>query len=285
VIERSFIQEGVKHVELDRYLSKELDGAGFAGVEIQKTPLVTRVILSVTKAGMVIGKKGQNIKRLTRDIEEKFKIDNPQLEIRQIERPELNARAMVAKMVSLLNRGFSWRSISYRIVRDIISAGAMGVEIRLAGKLGGKGARKMRKRLFEGYMKKAGDEVRLVDYAKGPANTKGGVIGIKIRIVRPGTVFKDKLTEESLTKEVKAAEEKPAEKVEAKTEEVAVEKSVEKVEKKERKPRKNKEEKPAEGSHEKKAEAPVEVSEEKKAGETGREVSVEAGEVKQDESK
>lgn len=150
MIERSFIQEGVKHVELDMYLSKELAGAGFAGVEIQKTPLVTRVILSVTKAGMVIGKKGQNIKKLTRDIEEKFKIDNPQLEIRQIERPELDARAMVAKMVSLLNRGFSWRSISYRIVRDIISAGAMGVEIRLAGKLGGKGARKMREEAFRG---------------------------------------------------------------------------------------------------------------------------------------
>lgn len=282
MIERTFIQEGIKDVELENYLKKELSGAGFTCLEIQKTPLVTRVILNVTKAGMVIGKKGQNIRRLTKEIEERFKIDNPQLEIKQIERPELDARAMVDRMIGLLNRGFSWRSVSYRAVRDIMRAGAMGVEIKLAGKLGGKGARKMRKRLIEGYMKKVGFEAKLVDYAKGPAYTKGGAIGIKIRIVRPGTVFTDKLSEglfvkEAVVEKPAVVEEKPIEVIEEKKK--AVEAVKAEPEKKQKEPRKKRVKKE---TVEKKEQAVEEKAGEK---EKAKETTVEAVGVKDSEVK
>ena len=193
MIERHFVKQGIKRLELEEYLKKELDRAGFTKSEIVKTPLVTRIVVNVTHPGLAIGKSGQNIRRLTKEIEEKFQIDNPQLEIKQIEIPELDAQAMADKMANLLTRGYSWRSVAYRTLRDIIKAGAMGVEINLAGVLAGKGQRKRRQRIAEGYMKKVGDQAKLVDYAKADSYPKFGAIGIKVRIVRPNTQFSDKI--------------------------------------------------------------------------------------------
>ena len=74
MIERYFLQQNYKKIELERYLRKELDKAGFTMLEVVKTPLVTRIVLHVTRPGLAIGKGGQNIRQLTKDIEEKFGI-------------------------------------------------------------------------------------------------------------------------------------------------------------------------------------------------------------------
>ncbi|MDO8538172.1 MAG: 30S ribosomal protein S3 [archaeon] len=207
MIERHFVRQGIKRLELEEFLKKELDRAGFTRSDIVKTPLVTRIVVNVTHPGLAIGKSGQNIRRLTKEIEEKFQIDNPQLEIKEIEVPELDAQAMADKMANLLTRGYSWRSVAYRTLRDIVKAGAVGVEISLGGVLAGKGQRKRSQRIAEGYMKKVGEQTRLVDYAKADSYPKFGAIGIKIRIVKPNTQFTDKVNiEEILAKRSAAAE-------------------------------------------------------------------------------
>ena len=193
MIERTFIQQNMRRLELENYIRLNMDRAGFTRLEIVKTPLVTRLIVNVTHPGLAIGKSGQNIKRLTKEIGEKFKIENPQLEIQEIKVPELDARATVDRLKTLLERGFSWRSIAYKVTHDISMKGAQGVELVLSGALGGKGQRKRSQRIATGYMKKTGDQVKLVDYAKITAYPKYGAIGIKLRIVRPETVFPDKI--------------------------------------------------------------------------------------------
>ena len=193
MIERHFIEQGIKRVELDEYLAKEMDKAGFTKSEIVKTPLVTRIIVNVVKPGLAIGKSGSNIRKITETIAQRFGIENPQLEIKELAVPELDARAMVNKVKGAIERGFSWRSIAYRTVKDIEAKGAQGIELILSGKLTGKGGRKRRQRIAVGYMKKTGHQVKLVDFAKATAYPKPGAIGIKIRIVRPETVFPDKV--------------------------------------------------------------------------------------------
>jgi len=121
MIERIFIQQGMKKIELENYMRNQLDKAGFTHLNIVKTPLVTRIVLNVTKPGLAIGKGGQTIRQLTNDIETKFGINNPQIEIKEIENPTLDAQATVDKMVSLLERGFSWRSIAFRTVKNIMA--------------------------------------------------------------------------------------------------------------------------------------------------------------------
>ncbi len=210
VIERTFIEQGMKHLALEEYLKEELYKAGFTGATMVKTPLVTRIIVSVTRPSLAIGKSGQNIRNITETIERKFKVENPQIEIKLVEVPELCAMAMANRLKSSFERGYAWRGVVYKTVRSIMEAGAQGVEIRISGKLAGKGGRKKRHRFVEGYMKKVGEQARLVDYAKATAYPKSGAIGIKVRIVGPGTIFPDKVGVEvaaKLKEEVVAMEE------------------------------------------------------------------------------
>ncbi len=210
MIERTFIQQNIKKINIENFLHKHLEKAGFTGLKMSKTPLVTRIVLHVTRPGLAIGKKGKNIRMLTKELEEKFGIENPQIEIQEISQPELNAKAMVDKMTSLLERGYSWRSVAYRTVEDVMNAGAQGVELLLKGKLAGKGGRKRKERIAVGYMKKAGALSELVEYAKGDAYPKAGAIGVKLRIIKPDIVFPDKVDVSRIGEEEKS-EEKPEE--------------------------------------------------------------------------
>jgi len=77
-------------------------------------------------------------------------------------------------------------------MQDIMNAKAQGAELILSGKLAGKGGRKRRVRIAQGYIKKVGNQVNLVDFAKANAYPKPGAIGIKLRIIHPGVEFPDK---------------------------------------------------------------------------------------------
>ena len=105
MIERTFVDQGIKRVELEEYLASKLAKAGFTKSEIVKTPLVTRIIINVIRPGLAIGKSGANIRSLTETISEKFGVENPQLEIKEIPVPELEATAMVNKIKALIERG------------------------------------------------------------------------------------------------------------------------------------------------------------------------------------
>jgi len=191
--ERTFIEQGMKKIQLEQYMKKNLNKAGFTGLHMVKTPLVTRIVLTVARPGLAIGKGGQNIKMLTEEISQKFSIDNPQIEIQDIKNPALDSKATVDKMVELIERGFNWKSVVFRTVRDISAAGAQGMELVLKGKLSGKGGRKRKHRVIQGYMKKVGNQIELVDRAKASAYPKAGAIGIKLSIIRPEVVFPDKI--------------------------------------------------------------------------------------------
>lgn len=193
MIERYFVEQGIRKIELDKYLKGELERAGFTKSEIVKTPLVTRIVVNVTSPGLAIGKGGQTIRQLTETIKTRFGIDNPQLEIREITQPQLDAQAVVDKMSGMVSRGFSWRSVVFKTMGEIMRAGAQGVEIVAKGVIAGKGQRKRRVRFYQGYMKKVGDQVKLVGFAKASARTKIGNIGFKVRIVRPEVIFPEKI--------------------------------------------------------------------------------------------
>ena len=205
MIEKTFVAQGIKKLQLDDYLSKELDKAGFTNSEIMKTPLVTRIVVNVTRPGLAIGKSGSNISQLTEQIGKRFGIDNPQLEIKEIQKPELHAQAIANKIKAMIERGFSWRSVVFKSLQDSKRAGAQGVEIIVSGKITGKAGRKKRMRFADGYMKKIGEQARLVEYGAADAYPKVGAIGIKVWIVRPETVFPDKIKLDEYLKKKDAA--------------------------------------------------------------------------------
>jgi small subunit ribosomal protein S3 len=201
MIEKMFVKQGLKKVQLHQYLKKELGRAGFTGFDMVKTPLVTRIIVNVSRPGLAIGKGGQNIRTLTETISKVYGVDNPQLEIKEIPTPDLDAKSVCDKMKNMIERGFAWRSVAFRTVQDIERAGAQGMEVILSGKLAGKGGRKKQVRFIKGYMKKVGDQTKLVDEAKVTTYPKVGAIGVTVRIIRPGVFFPDKVDVKQIFKD------------------------------------------------------------------------------------
>ena len=214
--ERTFIRENTNRVLIKEFLIKKIEGAGFGGMNIQRTPMGTRINILVERPGMVIGKGGHKIKELTEAIRENFKVDNPQIEIEEAGgRASLNAQIMAEKLAEALERGWHFRRAGHSTVRRIMDAGAKGCQVIIAGKL--TGARHRTEKFTEGHVKYCGEVARQVmDYGYAIAKLKAGVLGVKVRIMKTDAVLPDeiKLLTSDLVKpkDVKKIDEKPVEK-------------------------------------------------------------------------
>ncbi len=214
LIERKFIKEGLNRSNLTHFLENDLRRAGFIGVEVQKTPVATRIAISVERPGLVIGRKGSNIKKLTDSIESQFGLDNVQIKVEEVAVPELNAKVMARRIAGSLERGINFRRVIHFSLEKIMKSGAKGAEIVVSGKLVGKGGKGRSERVSAGYLKKAGEPAKLVQVAQTQAIKKAGIIGVTVRIVTPDVVFPDKVdimkaVADAAEAEVKKKEQKP----------------------------------------------------------------------------
>ncbi len=129
------MKNNFRNLELDEYLASTLKDAGYGDVEVQKTPIGTRITLYVTRPGLVIGRKGTGIKDLTTRLEEKFGLTNPQISVLEVSVPELNPKIMCNRIAQLIERGTAFRRAAMWSMNTIMNAGALGVEVAIAGKL------------------------------------------------------------------------------------------------------------------------------------------------------
>ena len=214
--ERTFIRENTNRVLIKEFLIKKIEGAGFGGMNIQRTPMGTRINILVERPGMVIGKGGRKIKELTDAIRDNFKVDNPQIEIEEAgAKSSLNAQIMAEKLAEALERGWHFRRAGHSTVRRIIDAGAKGCQVIIAGKL--TGARHRTEKFTEGHVKYCGETARQVmDTGYAVAKLKAGILGVKVRIMKPDAKLPDEIklrvSEADKTKEKTKKEEKPVEK-------------------------------------------------------------------------
>ncbi|MDI6690865.1 MAG: 30S ribosomal protein S3 [Candidatus Bathyarchaeota archaeon] len=215
-----FITESKKKTQIDEFLQKKLEKAGYGGVSISKTPLGTHIVIYAMRPGMVIGRGGETIKELASTLEEKFKVSNPQISVSEIEIPELNAYVVASRVASALERGVHFRRAGFWALNQVMEAGALGAEIIISGKLRTERARFEKFRA--GYMPKCGDSaLKYMRKAEVHVQLKPGIFGIRVRIMPPDAVFPDK---------IQIAETLPSEEPTEPTEEATEEKSEEKKE-------------------------------------------------------
>jgi small subunit ribosomal protein S3 len=193
VNERKFVRENTKRSLIKKYLLKEIEGAGFGGMSIQRTPIGTRINILVERPGMVIGKSGVKIKQLTEDIKKRFEVDNPQIEIQEAGAgAPLNAQIMAEKLAEALERGWHFRRAGHSTVRRIMNAGAKGCQVIIAGKL--TGARHRTEKFTEGHVKYCGETAKeVMELGYATAKLKPGVLGVKVRIMKPDAVLPDEI--------------------------------------------------------------------------------------------
>ncbi|NMC05720.1 MAG: 30S ribosomal protein S3 [Candidatus Lokiarchaeota archaeon] len=181
---RLFAVKARESMQLKEYFRKNLDGVGFQGLDIQKTPLGTRVTIKAARPGLVIGKKGANVKGLTEVLARDFKIENPQIDVDEVRNPELDGQIMAERLASALEKGQHYRRSGYGLLRRIMRAGAEGCEIIITGKITSQRARYQKMR--QGNIKRCGDPVKHVSRGCAHAKLKSGILGIRINILPKG---------------------------------------------------------------------------------------------------
>ena len=195
---KNVIKDNFRNMELHEFLAEALKDAGYGGIEVQKTPVGARLTLYVTRPGLVIGRKGVGIKDLMTKIEQKFGLQNPQISVLEISNPELDPQIMCNRIAQLIERGTAFRRAAMWSLNTIISAGALGVEVVISGKL------RTERAHFEkhtiGIVPKSGDIAdKIVKIGVSYVLTKMGLMGIRLRIASKAALpqefeFKDGTT-------------------------------------------------------------------------------------------
>jgi small subunit ribosomal protein S3 len=188
--ELQFIENGLQRTQIDEFFQDELGRAGYGGMEIAKTPMGTQIVLKAEKPGMVIGKGGKNIRKITTTLEEDFGLEDPQVDVQEVEEPDLNARIVADRLANALERGWYFRKAGHTTIDRIIEAGALGAEIVLSGKV--TGARSRVEKFNRGYIKHNGEPAEeIVDHGVGTAVVQLGTIGVQVKIIPPGAELPD----------------------------------------------------------------------------------------------
>jgi small subunit ribosomal protein S3 len=191
--EKKFVNFKKEELGVKEYIKGSLGKGRISDVSIEYTPVGEKIIIGTSRPGIVIGRRGEKIDELTRVLKKRFKLDNPNIEIREITEPSLDAHLVADEIALLLERqgSLKFKVIAYKMLKQIMHSGALGVEIVLSGKLPSERARSWR--FAQGYLKKTGDPAKVVDRAQSQAITIPGVIGIKVSILPPNAVIHDRI--------------------------------------------------------------------------------------------
>ena len=225
MIERKIIEMKKQELAIREYVEKQLGKSKISDLKIERIPVGEKIVVITNKPGLIIGREGENIQKISTMLRKKFNLENPQIEVNELEKPEFDAKTVADNIGTSLERfgPLRFKFIAYRALERIAKAGALGAEIRLSGKLPSERAKS--RRFAFGFLKKTGETKNIVKRAKAKAFTKPGVIGIKVAIVPKDTKIPDKIEIkkvhieiEEVEKEVKEKKEEEKEKTEKKKE-------------------------------------------------------------------
>ena len=190
---KEMLKERVRRVQVHDYVQNKTSRAGFGGLSIQRTPLGTHVRIAAERPGLVIGRKGSDIQRLTEELERKFGYENLQVEAGEVNNFALNPLIMAAKVANALERGWNYRRAGNSMLQRIMDSGARGCQITIAGKL--TGLRHRTEKFLSGHIKFCGETaLELMDVGIAQAKLKPGTIGVKVAIMRPDAKLPDEIT-------------------------------------------------------------------------------------------
>jgi len=190
-IHKYFVKENARKAEIDEYLAEDLKRAGYSRVEMNKTPLGTRVVIYAAKPGLVIGRRGQSIRDLTQTLEQQFGVENPQISVATLDAPELDPKVVASQIAQALQRGIHFRRAAYWALQRTTEAGALGVEIAIRGKLTTDRARY--EKYKSGYLPSVGETIsRLVRAATIDTQLKQGLFGITVKLMPPNVKLPDR---------------------------------------------------------------------------------------------
>lgn len=174
-------------LKLRKYLEKELEQAAVSTIEIERVADKVRVEIHTARPGIVIGKKGAEIERLRKLLSARIGKD-VFVNVREIKRPELDAKLVAENIASQIRRRVSFRRAMKRAVGTTMKLGAEGIRVNIAGRLGG--AEIARTEWYREGRVPLHTLRADIDHGFAESHTTYGVIGVKVTIFK-GEILSD----------------------------------------------------------------------------------------------
>lgn len=177
--------------QVREFLKKELDNAFVSKIHIERPAQSAKVTIHTARPGMIIGKRGEDIDRLREKLTQIMNVP-VSLNIQEIRKPDLDAQLVAANIALQLEKRAMFRRVMKRAAQNTMRQGALGVKIKVSGRLGGA-------EIARSEWHKEG-RVPLhtlradVDYGLAEAKTTYGIIGVKVWIFR-GELIDKKIKE------------------------------------------------------------------------------------------
>jgi small subunit ribosomal protein S3 len=194
MIERKFVAHNIKEFLIKEFIASSLSRVGLSDIKLKRTPLGDKIVISTLKPGLVVGRAGANINALTKDLKEKFNLNNPQIELDEIKNPFNDPAIIAEQIVNSLERFGTkrFKGIGHKVISDVMNDGAAGIEILISGKVPSSRAKTWR--FYQGYLKKCGDiSIKGVKKTQAIARLKSGVIGVQVSILPADVILPDKI--------------------------------------------------------------------------------------------
>ena len=190
--ERKFVGVRKSEFAMKEFIKRSFGKGKISNVRVEYTPVGESIIVSTHRPGLVIGKRGERIAELTEILKKRFKMENPHVDIDEIMEPDFDAQLVADEIAMSLERfgAGRYKAVGYKMLERIKRAGALGAEIRIAGKIPSDRARSAR--FAFGFLKKTGNDSKIVNYAEATAKDKKGVVGIKVSILPKDAKVHDK---------------------------------------------------------------------------------------------
>lgn len=175
--------------KLRKYLNDKLSSAGLVRVEIERSITKMKIILLVSRPGVVIGKGGTNLELIKKDIErlintsklkkDKVRVD---LKVKEEKEPNTSAKLVAQRIQQQLVSRYPHRRAVTQALEKVMASGAKGVKIQLSGRIGGAEIGRQEK-YFKGSVPTQTLRAN-IDYYEEPAKTRSGYVGIKVWIYK-----------------------------------------------------------------------------------------------------
>jgi small subunit ribosomal protein S3 len=168
-------------LEVRDYLRERLVQASISRIDIERPAQTARITIHTARPGIVIGKKGEDVDRLRREVSALMGIP-VHINIEEIRKPEIDALLVAQNVAQQLERRVQFRRAMRRVIQNAMRLGAKGIKVRVAGRLGG--AEIARSEVYHEGRVPLHTLRADIDYATAEAQTTYGILGIKVWIFK-----------------------------------------------------------------------------------------------------
>ena len=190
---KTYAQKLINDLEVREYILKKLDAASVSRVKIERPAQTARITIFTARPGIVIGKKGEDVDGLRKDLSAKMGVP-VHINIEEIRKPDVDARLVAQNVAQQLERRVMFRRAMKRVVQNAMRQGAEGIKVQVSGRLGG--AEIARTEWYREGRVPLHTLRADVDYGTATGRTTYGACGVKVWVFKGEILAHDPMAQD-----------------------------------------------------------------------------------------